>query len=62
MDLGGYPGHDRRHRRACAASADEIEREGMRRALARAEHADLKLLVFDGGTWPGIDARDREAD
>ncbi len=27
----------------------------MRRALGRAEHADLKLLVFDGGSWPAID-------
>ena len=39
----------------CAPRSDEIEAEGVRRALGRAEHADLKLLVFDGGTWPRID-------
>ena len=27
----------------------------MRRALARAEPADLKLIVFDGAAWPAID-------
>ena len=54
MDLGGYPVTIADTAGLCA-SADEIEQEGIRRALARAEHADLKLLVFDGGTWPGID-------
>ena len=34
---------------------DEIEAEGVRRARARAEHADLKLIVLDGATWPAID-------
>src|SRR5262249_41666079 len=29
-------------------SSDEIEEEGVRRALARAENADLKLVMFDG--------------
>jgi len=46
IDLGGYPVvladtaglHD---------SANAIEREGLRRALARAETADLRLFVFD---------------
>jgi tRNA modification GTPase len=33
-------------------NAGDIEGEGIRRALARAEHADLKLLVFDGARWP----------
>jgi len=37
-------------------TADEIEAEGVRRALARAEQADLRLLVFDGGTWPAVAA------
>lgn len=45
-------------------SADEIEQEGLRRALARAEAAELRLFVFDarrphdaaGATvWPGDD-------
>jgi tRNA modification GTPase len=30
-------------------SADDIEEEGVRRALSRAEAADLKLVLFDGG-------------
>jgi tRNA modification GTPase len=54
MDLGGYP-VTVADTAGLRASADEIEQEGVRRALARAEHADVKLLVFDGGTWPGID-------
>ncbi len=39
------------------ASLDAIENEGMRRALARAQSSDLRILVFDGGLWPGIDAQ-----
>lgn len=54
MDLGGYP-VTIADTAGLRASADEIEQEGIRRALARAEHADLKLLVFDGGAWPAID-------
>jgi tRNA modification GTPase len=54
MDLGGYP-VTIADTAGLRASADEIEQEGIRRALARAEHADLKLLLFDGGTWPGIE-------
>jgi len=34
---------------------DEIEAEGVRRARARAEAADLKLVLFDGAVWPAID-------
>lgn len=33
-------------------SADSIESEGIRRALERAKHADLKLAVFDAGQEP----------
>jgi tRNA modification GTPase len=45
-------------------SADAIEQEGLRRALARAEVAELRLFVFDArrpqdaaraATWPGPD-------
>src|SRR5690349_11516095 len=50
MDIAGYP-VTLADTAGLRASADEIEQEGIRRALARAEHADLKLLVFDGGTW-----------
>ena len=36
-------------------SADDIEEEGVRRALARAADADLKLVVFDGAELPKLD-------
>lgn len=35
---------------------DEVEVEGVRRARARAEAADLRLAVFDGALWPKIDS------
>jgi tRNA modification GTPase len=37
------------------ATADEIEAEGVRRALARAGSADLKLVLFDAALWPALD-------
>jgi tRNA modification GTPase len=37
-------------------SADDIEQEGVRRAKARADEADLTLAVFDGAVWPARDA------
>jgi tRNA modification GTPase len=55
MDIAGYP-VTLADTAGLRASADEIEAEGVRRALARAEHADIKLLVFDGGRWPAVDA------
>lgn len=36
-------------------SDDDIEREGIRRALERAGKADIKLVLFDGSSWPVID-------
>ncbi len=48
LDLGGYPvvvADTAGLRRA----GDEVEREGVSRALARAEAADLRLVVFDAG-------------
>jgi tRNA modification GTPase len=54
MDIAGYP-VTLADTAGLRATADEIEAEGVRRALARAEHADLKLLVFDGGAWPVIE-------
>src|SRR5262245_11476882 len=54
MDVAGYP-VTLADTAGLRASVDEIEAEGVRRALGRAEHADLKLLVFDGGSWPAID-------
>ncbi|HEC91197.1 MAG TPA: tRNA uridine-5-carboxymethylaminomethyl(34) synthesis GTPase MnmE [Alphaproteobacteria bacterium] len=55
LDLGGYPvlladtaGLDR--------AEGDVEAEGMRRALARAAGADLKIAVFDATLWPETDA------
>jgi tRNA modification GTPase len=54
IDLGGYPIllADTAGLREIAESGDPIEREGVRRALARAEQADLRLLVFSAGSAP----------
>ena len=54
MDIAGYP-VTLADTAGLRATADEIEAEGVRRALARAEHADLRLLVFDGAAWPAVD-------
>ncbi|MBB6254869.1 tRNA uridine-5-carboxymethylaminomethyl(34) synthesis GTPase MnmE [Nitrospirillum iridis] len=54
LDLGGFPVL-LADTAGLRDAADEIEREGIRRALARAEKADLKLLVLDCSTW-NIDA------
>lgn len=40
-------------------AAEEIEAEGIRRALTRAEAADLKLAVFDAGLLPDWDGATR---
>ena len=55
LDLGGYP-VTLADTAGLRESADRVESEGIRRALARAEQADLKLIVFDGATWPQRDA------
>jgi tRNA modification GTPase len=54
LDLGGYPIllADTAGLREVAATGDPIEREGMRRALARAEQADLRLLIFEAASAP----------
>ncbi|MDX2028496.1 MAG: tRNA uridine-5-carboxymethylaminomethyl(34) synthesis GTPase MnmE [Alphaproteobacteria bacterium] len=62
LDLGGYP-VTLADTAGLRETAGEIESEGIRRALARAEKADLKLLVFDGAHWPCRDeATQRLAD
>lgn len=53
LDLGGYP-FLLADTAGLRETKDEIEREGVRRANARASQADLKLLVFDGEDWPNI--------
>ena len=36
-------------------STDAVESEGVRRAMARAAVADLKLALFDACHWPALD-------
>lgn len=48
LDLGGYP-LILADTAGLRESADSIESEGIRRALARAEAADLRLVVIDAG-------------
>ncbi|HTY70403.1 MAG TPA: tRNA uridine-5-carboxymethylaminomethyl(34) synthesis GTPase MnmE [Alphaproteobacteria bacterium] len=59
LDLAGYPvvvadTAGLRDLEGNSTAQDEIEREGMRRALARAQTADLKILVLDA-TQAGVD-------
>lgn len=49
LDLGGYP-VTLADTAGLRATTDVIENEGIRRALQRAEQADLKILVLDGST------------
>jgi tRNA modification GTPase len=53
LDLGGWP-VVLADTAGLRASADAIEQEGVRRALARAASADLRVLVLDAtGDWRG---------
>ena len=63
IDLAGYP-VVLADTAGLRDSADVIEQEGLRRALARAEAAELRLFVYDAGrledargaaAWPGPD-------
>jgi len=55
LDLSGYPVLIA-DTAGLRDSDDEIEQEGVKRALMRAADADLKLIVFDGSTWPSFSA------
>ena len=55
LDLGGYA-VVLADTAGLRDAAEAIESEGIRRARARAEQADLRLAVFDGATWPRLDA------
>ena len=55
LDLQGYP-VTVLDTAGLREAADAIEAEGVRRARARAERADLRLLLFDGALWPTLDA------
>jgi tRNA modification GTPase len=50
LDLGGYP-VTLVDTAGLRESLDEIEQEGVRRALERAEHADLQLRLVDAREW-----------
>ena len=53
LDLDGYPVALADTAGLCA-SDDEIEREGVRRAQARAAQADLRLVLLDATSWPQV--------
>ncbi|MFO0388102.1 MAG: tRNA uridine-5-carboxymethylaminomethyl(34) synthesis GTPase MnmE [Alphaproteobacteria bacterium] len=55
MDLGGFP-VILTDTAGIRETSDEIEGEGVRRALKRAGDADLKLVLFDAGALPSLDA------
>ena len=55
LDLAGWP-ITLADTAGLRESSDEIESEGVRRALDRAASADLSLVVFDGALWPEADA------
>ncbi len=61
MDLGGYPAI-LADTAGLSESSDPVEAEGVRRALARAAEADLKLLVLDASAGCGGALRDDLAD
>lgn len=54
MDIAGWP-VTIADTAGLRESADEVEGEGVRRALARAESADLTLVVMDGARGPVAD-------
>lgn len=60
LDLGGVPVVLADTAGLCD-SLDEIEEEGVRRALARAEAADVRIAVLDAADWPRLDARTLQA-
>jgi tRNA modification GTPase len=54
LDLAGYP-VVLADTAGLRDAEDELEDEGVRRALARADGAHIKILVFDGALWPQLD-------
>jgi len=54
LDLGGYP-VTLVDTAGLREAADNLEAEGVRRALRRAESADLRLVLVDAPTWPTVD-------
>lgn len=56
MDLGGYPVVLADTAGLREAAADEVEEEGIRRAIDRAGRADVKIAVFDATSLPDVDS------
>jgi tRNA modification GTPase len=54
LDLGGYPVL-LADTAGLREAADVVESEGIRRALARAGSADLRIALFDATAWPALD-------
>jgi tRNA modification GTPase len=54
LDIAGYP-VILADTAGLRGSTDDIEIEGVRRAVARAVSADLRLILFDGTVWPVFD-------
>jgi tRNA modification GTPase len=54
LDLAGYP-VTLLDTAGLREATDLIEAEGVRRARARAGQADLRLIMFDGATWPDLE-------
>jgi len=55
LDLGGYA-VTVVDTAGLRTTADVIEHEGVRRAQSQAAGADIKIVLFDGATWPNRDA------
>lgn len=58
IDLGGYPVL-LADTAGVRDGVDEVEREGVARARARARDADIRLVVLDGALWPHADQATR---
>lgn len=61
LDIGGYPvlladTAGLRPDQLAGDAQGAIEAEGIRRALKKANEADIKLLVLDGAVWPQADS------
>jgi tRNA modification GTPase len=54
LELAGYP-VTLLDTAGLREAVDLIEEEGIRRARSRAEHADVRLIMFDGAAWPELD-------
>ena len=58
LNLGGYP-VVLADTAGLRDAGDDVETEGVRRALDRAESGDLILAVFDGAVLPDLDPKTR---